>query len=261
MRKLIQFTIIFSHFLFLLPLLCRIAQIITLNKLFRTRTRLSSRFFLLHMQKLRLMSLNHLVVPQLTSWAYLVSPISGSEFSHAHVVHFANGKLSCTMDIGRYSRRHGSACVSPNRCFEQMLDHNTYICRLFEWTETIGLIGRNENRIGLSRFSPVCVLMCLFKWSEHVNRISHISHGYGRSPECMRLCLTSDDPLVNADPHVSHTCGFSPVWQVICDRSPARHLKRLGHWLQVNGFWPLCRITCCRKLLRLLNVLPHSEHR
>lgn len=64
--------------------------------------------------------------------AYLEAPISGSESWHAPVIRFANETLRGTMDIGRCSRRHGFACASLNRCFEQTLDHNIYIGMLFE---------------------------------------------------------------------------------------------------------------------------------
>jgi len=60
---------------------------------------------------------------------------------------------------------------------------------------------------------PLCVLICLFKWSERENGFWQILQLNGLIPVCDRTCLANSSDLENRQEHSGHVQGkgFSPV--------------------------------------------------
>ena len=59
----------------------------------------------------------------------------------------------------------------------------------------------------------VWVFACFAKWSERINRLLHVGQANRFSPVCVLRCLWSSSDLVNLFPQNSqlHTNGLSPV--------------------------------------------------
>jgi len=63
--------------------------------------------------------------------------------------------------------------------------------------------------------SALCVLTCLARWSERMNRLWHVEHSKRFSPVCVRKCRWSSSERVKRFPQNSQlqTNGLSPVCQ------------------------------------------------
>lgn len=68
---------------------------------------------------------------------------------------------------------------------------------------------------------PVCVLMCVDRWSLRLNSCLHSLHWNGRSPECNLLCLVSISDRVNDLEHWSQWYFFALEFLAEFDRLPA----------------------------------------
>lgn len=90
--------------------------------------------------------------------------------SYACEVQFVDETILSIYCTYKYLVQCVNECVLLNRCFERKLDHNICICKLIQvwekkktkFIKNVQLIKKMKKKL---RFSPVCVRMCLFRWS------------------------------------------------------------------------------------------------
>ena len=83
-------------------------------------------------------------------------------------------------------------------CLFRLLDWVNFMLHMLHW----------------KGFSPVCVLMWLFRWPESVNFLlqpSHV-HSNGFSPVWILMCLSRIEPLVKTFSQMEQICAF-PIFR------------------------------------------------
>jgi len=74
-------------------------------------------------------------------------------------------------------------------------------------------------------------LACLFFSSDLANFLPQASHVKGFSPVCVRMCVVRWSERLNDLIQILHWKGFWPVWILICLVSSSLREKRLSHSL------------------------------
>ena len=144
---------------------------------------------------------------------------------------------------------------------------------LFKVWALVNLLPHLEHLWG---FSPVWVIMCVYKVPAHANSF------HTENTMCALSCVLKFLGSLNLFFHTVHLWGFSPVWVIICVfrelfitlRTFVRFfpcvdhnvslivLGRLNHFLTTEHWWgfSLMALMCALKLHASVNCLPHSEH-
>ena len=66
-------------------------------------------------------------------------------------------------------------------------------------------------------FTPHCTYICVFRWADWVNDLSHTLHWYSLSPLCKYICIFRWVDWVNDSSHTLHWYSLSPLWKYMCD--------------------------------------------
>ena len=91
----------------------------------------------------------------------------------------------------------------------------------------------------LKFFSPVCVIICLFRWTFWVNCLWHTSQTNGFSPVCILIWFIKRELIENPLRQSWQTNGFFPLWIFSWFPSAFNVANVLLHSEQTNCFSPI----------------------
>jgi len=126
---------------------------------------------------------------------------------------------------------------------------------LFRCVERINALSHKWHLYG---FSPLWILLWLTRWSEVVNRLLQTVHSNGLSPEWLRLCLVNVGLPSKHFPHSVHL--YLLLWIFICRFRFFCFVKCFPHSLHGYPFSSVCISLWIFKFLFIVNDLSHTVH-
>ena len=132
---------------------------------------------------------------------------------------------------------------------------------VFRFPDILNALSHSWHLYGLS---PVWTLMCVFRVPDSLNPLRQMWQLYGLSPLWILLCPTSCPAIVNRLLQLLHSNGFSPEWLRLCSTRPLlspQHLPHTSHlyllvWIFTWRFKPLCDEKRFSHWLHEYNVSP-----